>query len=356
MRNRSPFLLNSAVLAAAILVSLNGANAQPPEMPPAQVEVALAEERIMAPLMDVTGTVVSLNDSQIAAEVEGVLTSIANVGAQVEQGDIIATIDSRLLDIALRRATAALARLEADMVFRRQDVERFQDLAARDNASRSRLQEVIAQRDMIEQDIADARARVEQTQGDKNRAQIRAPFSGTIAARIANKGEYVRIGANVVRLVDTKNIEVAMPAPISIMPYLMVGNSVDVSTGEQITSLPIRTVVPVGDNVSRMVEVRLSAASSGWVTGMPVKVSLPRGEAHTSIAVPRDAVVLKSGAMYVYKVTDNMTAERVNTDLRNAIGLWVPVTSGVSAGDRIVIRGAERLNPGQSVVISQPGR
>lgn len=240
------------------------------------------------------------------------------------------------------------------MVFRRQDVERFEDLAARDNASKSRLQEVIAQRDMLAQDIADARARLEQAEGDKTRAQIRAPFSGTVAARLANKGEYVRIGDNVVRLVDTENIEVAMPAPINIIPYLQSGAEVTVSNNNAISTLPIRAVVPVGDMVSRMVEVRLTADKTDWVTGMPVKVSLPRGNTTTSIAVPRDAVVLKGGAMYIFKVNDDMTAERIPADLDDAVGLWVPVSNGIKAGDRIVIRGAERLNPGQSVILSSP--
>lgn len=330
------------------------ANAQPQEMPPAQVEVVLAEERLMAPLIDVTGTVISLNDSQIATEVEGVLTQVANVGAAVAEGDVIAAIDSRLLDIAVRRATATLKRLEADMVFRNQDVERFQDLAARDNASRSRLQEVLAQRAMLEQDIAEARASVEQAQGNKNRAQIRAPFSGIVAARLANKGEYLQVGANIVRLVDTENTEIAMPAPITIMPFLTVGEMVTVSLGDTTALLPIRTVVPVGDIVSRMVEVRLSASSLNWVIGTAVKVSLPRDTARISIAVPRDAVVLKGGTMYVFKITNDMKAERISADLRNAIGLWVPVADGVAIGDRIVIRGAERLNPGQAVVIAAP--
>ncbi len=327
---------------------------QQQQMPPAQVQVATAEIRVMAPQIDVTGTVISLNDSRIATEVEGRLKSIANVGEYVNAGDVIATIDGRLLAVALRQATAALKRLEADMVFREEEVRRFQDLASRDNASQSRLQEVIAQREMVAQDIEDARARAERAEGDLARAQIRAPFAGTVVERLANNGEYLNVGANVVRLVDTTNLEIAIPAPIAVMPYLKAGSSVDVTAADTSHSLPIRTVVPVGDMVSRMVEVRLTASEAGWIIGTPVKVSLPRAEARTGLAVPRDAVVLKSGAMYFFKVNGDNTAERVEADLRNAIGLWVPVAGGVAEGDKVVIRGAERLQPGQSVQIMEP--
>ena len=57
------------------------------EFPPARVEVAKAEMREMAPAVDVSGTVVSLNDSQIASEVAGVLTWLADVGDSVDAGD-----------------------------------------------------------------------------------------------------------------------------------------------------------------------------------------------------------------------------------------------------------------------------
>lgn len=346
----------SKALGLALLAGLSTAPAssQQQEMPPAQVQVATAETRLMAPQIDVTGTVISLNNSRIATEVEGRLTSIANVGKHVEEGDVIATIDDRLLSVALRQATAALKRLEADMVFREEEVKRFQDLASRDNASQSRLQEVIAQREMVAQDIEDARARVDRAQGDLDRAQIRAPFPGTIVERLANNGEYLNIGANVVRLVDTTHLEVVIPAPIAVMPFLRQGAAVEVTAAAGSHSLPIRTVVPVGDMVSRMVEVRLEASDAGWIIGTPVKVSLPKAEARTSLAVPRDAVVLKSGSMYFFKVTDNNIAERVPADLRNAIGLWVPVDGGVEEGDRVVIRGAERLQPGQAVQIMEP--
>ncbi len=328
--------------------------AQQPEMPPAQVQIALAEERLMAPVIDVTGTVISLNDSSIATEVEGKLTSIANVGTLVKTNDVIATIDDRLLAVALRQAKAALKRLEADMIFRTEEVKRFQDLADKNNASQSRLQEVIAQRAMVEQDIEDARARVERAEGDLALTRIRAPFPGMVVERLANAGEYLNIGADVVRLVDTEHLEIAMPAPIAILSYLKEGAEVSVRSGEEVNNLPIRTVVPVGDMVSRMVEVRLTASNTPWIIGTPVTVSLPRATASTGIAVPRDAVVLKGGSMFFFKVKSDNTAERITADLRNAIGLWVPVKNGVSAGDRVVIRGAERLQPGQSVMVTEP--
>ncbi len=70
-----------------------------PAMPPAKVQVATAEIRNMAPQIEVSGTVMSLNDSRIATEIEGVISWLADVGDAVDAGEVIARIDPRLMQV-----------------------------------------------------------------------------------------------------------------------------------------------------------------------------------------------------------------------------------------------------------------
>jgi multidrug efflux pump subunit AcrA (membrane-fusion protein) len=149
-----------------------------PAMPPARVEVAIAELRDMAPAVDVSGTVMSLNDSRIAAEIEGVLTGLANVGDAVDKGVVIATIEPRLMQVQLTRARANLARLEADLRYREQQLVRVEELAINDNAAANLLDETRANRDQALHQLADARAQLERAQGDLDRTEIRAAFAG----------------------------------------------------------------------------------------------------------------------------------------------------------------------------------
>ena len=67
--------------------------------------------------------------------------------------------------------------------------------------------------------------------------------------------------------------------------------------------------------------------------------------------MPRDALVERGGQTFIYKVNDEGTAEQLPADVRAVIGLWVGVGSGIAEGDRIIVRGAERLMPGQPVEI-----
>ena len=244
---------------------------QGPQFPPARVQVATAEVRDMAPVVEVSGTVVSLNDSRIATEIEGVLTWLADVGDEVEEGDVIARIDPRLMQIALTRARANVARLEADLVYRERQLERAEELAASNNASANLLDESRANRDQAKHQLADARAQLERAQGDLNRTRIRAAFSGHVTDRLASVGEYLGVGEDVLRLVDTRRKEIALPAPIALTAFVRAGLEVPVRTGRVERMHPVRAVVPVGDAVSRVVQIRLSPSGSDWLVGAPVR-------------------------------------------------------------------------------------
>ena len=346
------------IAVAVLLISPAGiltADAQ--SYPPARVEVAFAEVREMAPVSDLPGTVVSINDSRIASEVEGVLVSLADVGAAVEQGEVIARIAPDLLRIGVQRAEANVGRLASEFEYRERQLERTLDLASRNSVSRTGLDEAQAARDQAEHALNDARASLALARTNLERSEIRAPFAGHVSARFAAVGEYIGIGEDVLRLVDTHNMEIALPAPIALARFLRPGAAVPVKNGSVTRQHAIRTVVPVGDDVSRMVEVRLTVDEGDWLVGQPVQVALPKEAPISTVAVPRDALVQRGNRSYVVRLDDEGLAEQVTVDINATVDLWVGVRGGIAAGDRIVIRGAERLQPGQPVeVIETVGR
>lgn len=340
----------------AVLVSLAAmpaglAQEGPPGFPPAKVQVATAELRDMSPVVETSGTVVSLNDSRIAAEVEGVLVWIAEVGEAIDAGDLIARIDPRLMRVELQRARANVSRFEADLRYREQQLTRAEELAVNKNVSANLLDESRALRDQASYQLADARAQLERAQGDLDRTGIRAAFAGHITGRLASVGEYIGVGDDVVRLVDTHRKEIALPAPIALTAFVKPGIEVRVSSGGVERQHEVRTVVPVGDAVSRMVEIRLKASDSDWLVGSPVQVSLPADNPVTAVAVPRDALVERGGQSYLFRISDDGKAEQIIADIESTVGLWVAIADGVEPGDRVVVRGAERLAPGQAVEI-----
>ncbi len=340
---------------ASLLVAATAIAQEGMQFPPAQVEVATAELRNMAPVVEVSGTVVSLNDSRIASEIRGVLVWLADVGAAVEAGEVIARIDPRLMRVAHNRARANLARLEVDYAFRARELERTEELAARNNVSATLLDEVRSARDQAQHLLDDARAQLEQAEDDLERTEIRAAFAGHVTQRLASVGEFVDVGEDVLRLVDTRRMEIALPAPIGLTEFLRPGLEVAVTSNGQDRVHALRAVVPVGDAVSRMVEVRLAVDAGDWLVGTPVQVSLPSADAVTAVAVPRDALVERGGQAHLFRVGADGTAEQIFADVRYTVGLWVSIAGGIEAGDQVIVRGAERLMPGQPVAIIDAG-
>jgi RND family efflux transporter MFP subunit len=280
-----------------------------------------------------------------------VLTWLADVGDAVDAGDVIARIDPRLIRIEVTRADANVARLQSEFEYRQRQLERTEELAAKNSASKTLLDEARAQRDQAQHLLTDAHAALERVQADLERTEIRAPFAGHVTTRLASVGEFINVGEDVVRLVDTHRIEISLPASIALSGFIKPGMQVPVRSGGVEREHPVRTVVPVGDAVSRMVEVRLDAGDSEWLVGTPVQVSLPSDAPVSTVAVPRDALVERSGRSHVYKVNADNTAEQVSVQINAIVGLWVGVADGIAPGDKIIVRGAERLQPGQAVEI-----
>lgn len=352
-------VLSLALTAALTLVLSVEALAQHAQQasPAARVETATASREMLAPQIQVPGTVISRNDSRIASEISGRILWVAEVGDTARKGDAIARVDDRLFKLALVQAEARTRRLQADLAFREKDVERVEELAATRNTPVSRLEQAISQRDMVTQDLVEARAAEERARQDLDRTTVRAPFPGRVVARLAQIGEYASTGTELVRLVDTDHVEVRAQAPIFTAGFLDSGMKVMVTAdgpnGIEEILTPIRAVIPVGDEISRMMEVRISLPDQSLVIGSAIKVSLPSAAPRSAVVVPRDALILRANGTYVFKVNGEKTAERIEVRTGAASGDLIEVIGPVKAGDKVVVRGGERLREGQAVAMAE---
>lgn len=340
-----------AAAGALMIVAVAASAAQAAQQtPPVKVRVVPVQQRLMAPVLQVPGTVISRNDAKIAAELSGGVEWVAEVGAAVEKGEVIARIDDRLWRLQLRQDEATIKRLDASLKYQRQQVERFEELAANNTVPVSRLEETVSTRDMTEQDLAQAKIARERTLYRLEHTKVRAPFSGSVVERLLQPGEYSVAGSLVVRLVDTSNVEVRARVPVGIASFMSDGMNVSLSDGDITTEAPIRARIAVADEVTRMFEIRVAVPENTWAIGTALKVAVPRGAAREVIAVPRDALILRSDSTYVFKINDENIAERVVVRLGAASGEFIEVTGRLEKGDKVVIRGGERLREGQKVL------
>jgi multidrug efflux pump subunit AcrA (membrane-fusion protein) len=157
-----------------------------------------------------------------------------------------------------------------------------------------------------------------------------------------------------VRLVNTSDIEARATAALTLAANVHPGQAVTVRDhGIQKTGR-VRTVVPVGDDRSRQFEVRVTLTSSDWLVGTPVEVSLPSSTERTVVTVPRDALVIRQNHSYVLRVTRTNTVEELDVTPGAGIEDSVEVRGNLAPGDRLVVRGGERLADGQAVRVIDP--
>jgi len=339
-------------------------NAQ--QFPPASVNVVAAKVTTLTPVVSVSGTVVSQNDSKIAAEISGRLVSLSPLGKRVKKGEVIAQIDDKRLLIQQKQDEANLLNSQTRLRFLQEEVTRKTALVKQKLTPATELDKAISDRDVAKGDVIAAQAVLAKTQQDLAYTQLKAPFTGIVAQRIANLGEFVNNGSAIVRLVETANMEASVFAPITSYQFLKSLKTLAVESPLGVGNAPIKTIVPVADTRSHLMEVRLDMSAFDWPIGLNIKAKVASGESKEALVVPRDALVLRRDGNSVFRIvtkdkskdkstgdvkTTEKVAEKVSVVVGMGVGGVVEITGNVKAGDLIVVRGAERLMAGQSVQI-----
>lgn len=343
-------------IAIGLLVVIAGLPASRTAAAPraAPVEITTAVEVQMAPLSWLPGSVIGRDDARIAAEVEGVLLGVADVGDRFEQGGELVQLESTSLQLELEEAQAAIPSLEARIRFYDREVERLRTLTPRGNVAENLLDAMISNRDEVEGQLRVAQARLARTRDRLNRTVIKAPFGGVVMERYRNPGERVIAGEQILRLVNTERLEVQTRVPGTAIRMVRTGDSLQVIDREYEVDGIIRTIVPVGDDASRLYELRLSFEGVDWLVGHPVRVGVPMAVPRRVVAVHRDALVIRREQMMVYRVDAEDNAELLSVTTGIADGNLIEIHGEIEAGDRIIVRGNERLQPGQPVHILNP--
>ncbi|MEG3791560.1 efflux RND transporter periplasmic adaptor subunit [Lysobacter sp. CCNWLW3] len=350
--------LIAAALAAALFVPLWDYDADAsapakPDAPPAVVGVAAAVSTELAPRRWAPGGVISRRDARVASEQNGRVVRVAEVGQQVRAGEPLAVLDDSALRLREQEGQAELARIQAQLDLATRQEQRYAQLAAQQNIARAQYEQLRAERDVLMQDRARSQALLAQTRHQRAQMTVRAPFSGVVAERQVQLGEYVASGAAVARLVDTSAQEVRVRAPVDLARYLAVGMPVLVRVDGRERTHPISAFVPVGDEASRQLELRIAMDARELPVGTAVEVGMPSATPRVTVAARRDAVILRREGSFVLRVGADNKAERLPVRTGTEVGDLVEISGEVRPGDRLIVRGGERVEPGQTVTVQE---
>jgi len=329
------------------------------QQPPASVvQVAYVAKTEVAPTVAVPGTIYSRNDVQVTAGVAGQLTMVAEPGTYVAKGDPVATLDRRPLLLQRAEQEALLERAEINIRQLNSQLRRQRELQGSNLVSEFELEQTEANRDLAISDANITKVRIRQIDDQIRRAVVRAPFEGVVISRLHRAGEDVARGEILAQMTDILNMEVRAFVPLKHLPRTVAGDAIEIFASETRHTGTIRSLVPTGDVRSQTFEARIDLpanAAENWTVGQLVSVAVPIRARASTIAVPRDALVLRHDGSFVFRISQENIAERIAVEIGDSAGDLVAVTGPINAGDRVTVRGAENLRDGSDVrVLSNP--
>ena len=323
------------------------------EAPLPNVRVARASIQSLAPMTLVPGTVVSRNDAKLAAEVTGRLLEVVDVGTAVVAGDVVAQIEDTVIKLRRDELQAEVERARARLGYLESEERRYVQLADSNLAAAAKLEETRSNSAVSRGDLQVARSRLAQIEDQLARTRIRAAFDGVVVERLMMPGERVDIGNNVIRVVDQHKLEVIARAPLDYYAYVKPGQVLKLTTGPVIAHGKVRTVVAVGSENTHQFELRLDIDSNRFPVGQTLRVSIPTSDIRDTLVVPRDALVLRPQGITVFVVDSDNTARQVMVKTGIDAGEQIEVSGDLRDGDTVIVRGNERLRPGQTVSIME---
>lgn len=334
-----------------------------------QVEVDMVKLEPLSQTMPVLGRFVARQSGPVAALIGGPVEEIlVDIGDRVKRGDVLVrlstavTIGNRNLRAAeLREKEAALESARAETQLANLELQRLENLKksaafsqARYEDKRTEVARYVSKAAEAEASVARARANLDLAELDLERAEIRAPYNGVVVSRHAVVGAYINTGAPAVGLVNDEDMEIEADVPADKLAGLFPGRGVRVAldSGRNVMAV-VRSVIPTENPLTRTRPVRFSAKVAGaegqrLATDQSATVMIPVGEPRDVITVHKDAVIARGGENIVFLIEDG-TAQARPVSLGEAVGTRVEVLKGLAPDDLVVVRGNERLRPGQAV-------
>ncbi len=338
-------------LVVSLLLVMGSATAAQPDMPPSPVKLGESRLSHEVPTQDVVGTVYSVNNAEITAGVEGRLDWVATPGSLVKAGDVIARVDATPLKLQRAELAAQLKRARIQAGFDKKEYQRLKDLQKSRSVSATQLDQADARYQLAEADASIIQSRLAQVDDLLVRSQITTPVAGVVSQRFREAGSDVIRATPLVQVQDIYQLEVRAFVPVQYLHYVQAGDELAIVNAQKQGQARVKVVIPAADPASQTAELRLDlqGADQAWVAGEHLMVKVATRAAQAAVTVPRDALLIRGDGTYVVTVDKDNVAHRKAVQISPGQGEWVTIKAGLEAGEKVVVRGAERLREGQVV-------
>jgi membrane fusion protein (multidrug efflux system) len=363
--------LASQGLFLSLLCTLTGCDEKEvaPPPPPPDVKVAQVLLRDVPVYVEAIGETRGNTEIEIRARIEGFIESVDyQEGSLVEKGQLLYTIDSRPFQARLAATRAAQAEADAQLARAHQDVARYEPLVAKNAISREQYETAVSLERAAAAAVEAAKAVVEQAEIDLSYTKVLAPEAGLAGRTEVYAGTLVGRGQSTlltrISRIDPIHVRFSFPERDYLALARKRGSGVSAEGGSDV---PFELVLADGhvhpapgklvfvdrnvDALTGTIMAEAAFANPGQIlrSGQYARVRATIELRPGAVLVPQRAVQEMQGVFSVMALAQGDAVEqRLVTPAERIGSLWV-ITSGLKAGDRVIVEGLQKVRPGMKV-------
>ncbi|WP_200380019.1 efflux RND transporter periplasmic adaptor subunit [Rubrivivax gelatinosus] len=337
-----------------------------------EVGVIVAAPQVLPLVTELPGRIASTEVAEVRPQVTGIILARSfTEGSVVKAGQLLYQIDPATYRASVDSAKAALDKVQANLVVARLKSHRLQELAAMKAASQQDADDAAASLLQAEADVASAKATLEQQRINLDYTRVLAPIAGRIGRSTVTQGALVTANQttalSTVQRLDPVYVDVTQDSSqmLSLSQAIAAGRLKPGSTKARLLLENGATYALEGrlkvsevtvDQATGAVTLRAEFPNPKGLLlpGMFVRAVVEEGVLPDALLVPQPAVTRdESGRPVIHVVGADNKLERRHVQADRAIGGQWLITSGLKAGERVVVEGQDKARPA-SVVDPKP--
>ncbi|WP_095137888.1 efflux RND transporter periplasmic adaptor subunit [Pseudomonas sp. Irchel s3a10] len=346
------------LLSIGVLLAACSKSEPPPEpvRPVLSIKVQALNEETLGRF---AGSIQARYESNTGFRVGGRIASRnVDVGAEVQKGTLLATLDPSDQQNQLRSAQGDLAKVQAQLINAQANARRQQALFDRGVGAQAQLDIATTDLKTTQASLDQARAAVNQSQDQLAYTELRADHKAVVTAWNAEAGQVVTAGQQVVTLAQPDIKEAVIDLPATLVDEIpadvvfLVAGQLDPSIN---TTATIREIEPQAQSATRTRRARLTLANTpeGFRLGTAISVTLSSA-IKPRIELPATALQETDGKTRIWVIdTQSKTVAPRDVSVISRTDGTVVLAGGVKSGEQVVTAGVNSLKPGQAVKLDE---
>ncbi|MFQ5480407.1 MAG: efflux RND transporter periplasmic adaptor subunit [Thermodesulfobacteriota bacterium] len=327
--------------------------------PPAKVIVGTLKHGKISPQNEFSGTIYFKEVSNLAAETSGKVKRLYfEEGMSVKKGYVLIAINPDMLIKDIESKKAARDEALSELKKAQSDLTRVTGLYRKKLLSAKDYDQYKFTVEGLESRALSLKAEIDRLSIERSYKSVRSPFNGIIMRKKVERGDWVNPGTVVATVGNNSEMYLVVNVPQKSIPFIKKGRRVTVNSGGKRYKAVVHAIVPEGDIRTRTfpVKLRITDKTPGLYEGMEGSARLPVSREISGLLINREAVISVMGTKAVYGVMDGKAA-MIPVTVKGYKGHKAGITGPrLKAGMKLVIKGNERLRPGQPVIILNKGK